>query len=551
FENFRVDKDNFRLTRDGQNIPLEPIVFDLLVALAEQAGHVMTRDDVINKVWNGRFVSDSTVSTALKALRKALGDTGAEQRLIRTVRGRGFEFIGKIEDPEVPLARPTTNAPPDPVIYVHASTEDADASTHIQSRALAARIRTVLGRIPLLRVLAPSAQPTPHAGHEEMRARHGVTLLADLFLLRSGDTIRVEAALIDTSDGTQAWSRSYSETFEDIASDAFLHRLVRHLEPAIVRAMVAGVSAASDDDPRALLLRAVSLLSQKGWRATTFQEAESLLESAVDTDPSLALAHANLALIRAIGHRMGITRDDETIVRRAIAAADHAIDLESQDSMTLGLAGCALADAGEVRRALPILERAVETDPDNGHAKTALGAAIMQTRDFERAEELLDAGIRISPADSRLGVWCTVQAMAQLKQGKTEAAEASLANAIREDFQLYMPHVGRIALALAQSDEEAARSAAQECLRTRPDVTQAEMVGLIGRRAGEVAWSLVPGRGAPTGSDAGQGLTASPGATSTDHPSAEGREAQDRWQSGPSGERSWVDLFVRADRGLV
>ncbi|MEM9707354.1 MAG: winged helix-turn-helix domain-containing protein [Pseudomonadota bacterium] len=493
FEDFAVDIDNFRLSRGNTRVPVEPLVFDLLSLLVAEAGRVVTRDEIIEIVWQGRFVSDSTVSTAIKGLRKALGDTGEDQRLIRTVRGRGFEFVAPVEQPEGPAdAEPKGHrTPSDPAIYVRVSGEEDNASLHIQARAISARIRTILGRVPLLRIVAPT-QPADHFhDYQDYRNRLGVTLLAELFLTQNGDRIHVDASLIDTLDGTQTWSRAFDDTLVGLVGDSFLHSLVRRLEPAIVRAMVASLSAQTDQGPRALLLRAAGLLSQKGWRAATFREAEEMLEKAVEADPKLALAHAFLALIRALGHRLGILPDDPSITKRAVASAECALELENQDSMTLGLAGCALADAGEVSRALPILERAIDSDPDNGHAKTALGAALVLQREFPRAEELLHEGIRISPADSRLGVWGTVHAVCQLAQDKIDGAEAALADAIKEDLELYMPRVAGVAVALAKGSKDDALAAAKDCVKTRHDITEAEVNALLGPKASAPVWALL------------------------------------------------------------
>ncbi|HEY5701527.1 MAG TPA: winged helix-turn-helix domain-containing protein [Gammaproteobacteria bacterium] len=92
FDAFTVDLDAARITRDGETIDVEPQVFDLIVLLCTNPGRVIGHDEIIAEVWHGRVVSDSAIATRINAARKALGDDGNAQRVIRTVRGKGFRF---------------------------------------------------------------------------------------------------------------------------------------------------------------------------------------------------------------------------------------------------------------------------------------------------------------------------------------------------------------------------------------------------------------------------------------------------------------------------
>src|SRR6267154_2143564 len=94
FENHVLDIDRRELRRGAQFIALEPQVFDLLVYLVQNRNRVVTKDDLIEGVWDGRIVSDSTLTSRITAVRKAVGDSGHEQRLIRTVPRKGIRFVG-------------------------------------------------------------------------------------------------------------------------------------------------------------------------------------------------------------------------------------------------------------------------------------------------------------------------------------------------------------------------------------------------------------------------------------------------------------------------
>jgi len=94
FEDYELDTARRELRRDNAVVPVEPQVFDLLAYLVSHRDRVVTKDDLLTAVWNGRIVSESALTTRMNAVRAALCDSGEAQRLIRTLRGRGFRFIG-------------------------------------------------------------------------------------------------------------------------------------------------------------------------------------------------------------------------------------------------------------------------------------------------------------------------------------------------------------------------------------------------------------------------------------------------------------------------
>ena len=110
FDNFVLDVKKHELRRDGEIVAVEPQVFALLIHLIEQRERVVSKEELIEAIWEGRFVSDSVVSSRIKSARKALGDDGKTQRYIKTTHGTGFRFIAPVEEgatSEPPGAGPT------------------------------------------------------------------------------------------------------------------------------------------------------------------------------------------------------------------------------------------------------------------------------------------------------------------------------------------------------------------------------------------------------------------------------------------------------------
>ena len=109
FSNHVLDGNLRELTRGGQNVAVEPQVFDLLMYLVENRDHVVSKDDLIEKIRHGRIVSESTLTSRINAARTAVGDTGKDQAVIRTIARKGFRFVG---DVKAPCAKAATRTPP-------------------------------------------------------------------------------------------------------------------------------------------------------------------------------------------------------------------------------------------------------------------------------------------------------------------------------------------------------------------------------------------------------------------------------------------------------
>jgi DNA-binding winged helix-turn-helix (wHTH) protein len=127
FADCELDTDSYTLTRAGQPVAVEPQVFDLIRLLAENAGRLVTKDQMIEAIWQGRVVSEASISARISAARAAVGDTGKAQAILRTVPRRGFAFTANVEEIAHPSGHPATGPAPSAPEIAYALSRDGTA----------------------------------------------------------------------------------------------------------------------------------------------------------------------------------------------------------------------------------------------------------------------------------------------------------------------------------------------------------------------------------------------------------------------------------------
>jgi DNA-binding winged helix-turn-helix (wHTH) protein len=112
FGEYTLDPPCYELRRQGTRIPLRPKVFQVLLYLIEQRHRVVPREELLAQVWSDQYVGEETLTSCVKAVRRAVGDTGRAQRVIRTVRGHGLRFVAEVTVPETaPTPAPAPRGP--------------------------------------------------------------------------------------------------------------------------------------------------------------------------------------------------------------------------------------------------------------------------------------------------------------------------------------------------------------------------------------------------------------------------------------------------------
>ena len=222
FGAYALDLDRGELTRDGAPVRLEPQVYDLIRFLAQNPDRLISRDELVAEVWQGRFISDAAISTRMNAARKALGDDGTAQRVIRTMPRRGFRFVAQVEtmpSPPAPAAAPPAEPLPLPdrpsVVVMPFEALDGGASASL-AQGLRMDIQNALVKVAGVMVIAAgSANAVADRPMDEAGRLLGVRHLLQGQVMSAGDTVRFAVQLVEASAERVVWSEQFDRPLAD------------------------------------------------------------------------------------------------------------------------------------------------------------------------------------------------------------------------------------------------------------------------------------------------------------------------------------------------
>ncbi len=234
FGNHELDVERRELKRANTPVHVEPQVFDLLIYLVENRDRVVSKDDLIASVWGGRIVSDSTLTSRINAARKAVGDSGEDQKLIRTIARKGVRFVGVVhtqsndvapatdlpQDVAAEPSRPALPLPDRPAIAVLPFINmSGDQEQEYFSDGISEDIITALSKLRWFFVIARNSSFTykGKAVHMKQVAEElGVGYVVEGSVRRGGDRVRITAQLNDVATGSHLWAERYDRDLADV-----------------------------------------------------------------------------------------------------------------------------------------------------------------------------------------------------------------------------------------------------------------------------------------------------------------------------------------------
>ncbi|TPI76257.1 winged helix-turn-helix domain-containing tetratricopeptide repeat protein [Mesorhizobium sp. B2-8-9] len=350
FEDFVLDGDRRELRRRNDLIPVEPQVFDLLQYLIRNRDRVVSKDDLVDAVWQGRIVSDATLASRVNAARGALSDNGEDQRLIRTILRRGLRFVGAVREdggvqgtPAAQQAAPCPEIPARPSIAVLPfQNMSGDPEQDYFADGMVEDIITGLSRIRWLFVIARNSSFT-YKGRavdvKQVGRELGVRYVLEGSVRKVGSRVRITGQLIEAEDGSHLWAERYDRDLTDVFAlqDEITVAVVAAIEPNLRRVEIERVRRKRPDslDAYDLLLRA--LPDVYTFMPQGAAKGLPLLDQALAIEPTYALAHGFSAWAHQTLFIRGGLRPEhrDKAARHAHAAIEHG----SGDAMALALAG--------------------------------------------------------------------------------------------------------------------------------------------------------------------------------------------------------------------
>ena len=494
FGNQVLDTERRELRRAAKAIQVEPQVFDLLVYLVENRDRVVTKDQLFASVWRGRIVSDSTFTSRINAARRAVGDSGEQQRLIRTIARKGLRFVGEVqiesegrdsprdysarsnEASEIPRsAQPSVDRRAIAVLPFDNMT--GDPSQEYLSDGISEDIITALSKLHSFLVIARNSSfiYKGKATHLKQIAEElGVGYVVEGSVRRTGDRLRITAQLNDAGTGSHLWAERYDRELADVFSvqDEITEAVVTAIEPQLYAAENFRASRKPPEslDAWDLLMRAQSHY----WRITRQDNvvAQALLEKAVAIDPNYGRALGLLATSHSFGVHMGW---EEYAAAAPIAerAARAALLADAEDPWAhMGLGSVHLY-ARNFDDALAEFEAALRLNPNFSLAQGYYGLALSYCGRWQEGAMAAARALRLSPRDPLLATYYGIAAYAQFVGRNYQEAMRLARQGIRQRADFVGAHRVLTAAAGMAGEMELARLALQDLRRAQPNVSLA------------------------------------------------------------------------------
>jgi TolB-like protein len=498
FANFEIDVAQQELRRAGEIVHMEPQVFDLLLHLVRNRERIVSKDELIETVWNGRIVSEAALSSRINAARKAIGDNGNDQLFIRTLHKRGFRFVGAVTDgaPSIvgPSAAETESAPRrKPIEVVDAAPEPAasaspsiavlpfdnfggNAESDYFSYGMTEDIIRLLARNRWLTVISrhsTSGFKGPTIDVREVAEALGVRYVLVGSVRKTKDAVRITAELVRAADGTQLWSETYDLPLEDIfgIQEEMARQIAATIEPELSRVeqQLAARKAPDNLDAWDCYQRGLWHF----WAFTTpgFDQAEALYRRAIEIDPGFARAHGALGYVNVQRALYDAPGDREAHLEAALQQARTSVALDDRDSFCRCVLGRALCLVHRNDEASAELELAMELNPSFAQAFFAQGFNLLWANRAIEAEALLDRATMLSPRDAHLWSFHHVRAWVHFSLEEYDMAVEFARRASRQANVTYRAFA-TLAAALGQlGDKGQARIASAALLERKPDYT--------------------------------------------------------------------------------
>jgi len=491
FEDFALDTERRELRRGDAVVAVEPKVFDLLAYVIENHQRVVTRDDLIAQVWDGRIVSESALARCINGARSAIRDSGEAQHLIKTLPRKGLRFVGIVREDQSPSGRagapaleaekpaPALALPERPSIAVlPLDNVTGDKEQDYFCDGITEDIITELSRFSDLFVIARNSSFQYKAKAVDVRrvaSDLGVRYVLQGSIRRAGDRVRISAQLADALTGAHRWAERYDRQLEDVFAiqDEMARTIVAILAAHVNKAEIERAINKAPETWQAYdyYLRAADAHSSflSSFKVAELYEARRLLEQSLAIDANYARAYARLAWTHFSAWANALDGDylNPASLDRAYHLARKAVQLDPNLPVAHAVLGQVRVRRGEYGTAVAEFERSMALNPNFTDWRFA--EVLVIAGDPIRAVEVVERHMRSDPFYVPLAPFWLGVAHYLLKQ--YSQALPPLQECISRAPNLRSVHVWLAAIYAQLGKLEEARTEAAEVLRIEPQYT--------------------------------------------------------------------------------
>jgi TolB-like protein/Tfp pilus assembly protein PilF len=486
FGDVTIDRDGFRVLKDGQVRPLTPRAFDVLLFLIEQRGRLVEKRELFDRFWSDAFVTDNALTRVIKEIRQAIGDDATTPRYIETAPKRGYRFIAELApQPTGKAAGATTNSIA--VLPFVNGSQSADAE--YLSDGITAGIINTLSQLSGVRVLARGTVfsykgregVAPQAVGKALNVGAVVTgRVAPL-----GDSLVISAELADATDGTHLWGRQYTRRLADVldVQDEIAREISDNLRLQLSSKEQEQLARRYTEDAEAYRLYLKGYYSLYKFTPDGLMKSFVYFNRAIERDPNYALAYAGL--VEAY-FNLSFLSSPTDVWTKAKEAALRALQIDGNLAEAhYAVALVSLCYDRDWRTAEKEFERAIALRPGYGlaHDWYAIGV-LAQAGRFDEAFAEIGKATELDPLS--LATNCDYGTILYWA-GRYEQAREQLKKVIELENNFYIAHVF-LGLVLLQTGELA--EAINEMRMAREQSNNPLTTGFLGyayARAGETS----------------------------------------------------------------
>ena len=508
FGEYVLDGGRRELRRGSEQIALEPQVFDVLLYLAQNRDRVVTKDNLIASVWQGRIVSDSTLTSRINAARRAVGDSGDQQEMIKTYARKGFRFVGDVRiggdgdgscgppeqaDVTPAVALRQADAPVagedrgraglgaelkwggrPSVAVLPFSNLSGDPEQEYFSDGITEDIINALSKHRSLVVFARNSSFAFKGAGGDVR-QAGLTLGAEYLVegsvRRAGQRVRITAQLVETEGGRQLWADRYDRHLQDlfVLQDEITTIIAARIEPEVGAAERLRVERKAV--PALHAWDYFRLGTKHFYKSTPADnlEAQRLFRRAIELDPNLAEAYGYLSYAIVLSMVYFEADSNEERLAEAVAIGWKGVELDDQDGLIRFMYGRALLVRKAYGDALAELEKAVELNPCLAVSYCGLGDTLAYDGRITEAIPYFQRAIELSPYDPMRWAFYSYRALAHIFAQEFKLGSDWAYQATRVPNAHYWAFAHRVS-ALGHLDRpEDLYEARNELLQRKPD----------------------------------------------------------------------------------